>query len=71
MKEAEWLGNVWNFDDHPISNALFSSFSHVIDPLFSDSNTKMRKRGLVSINLAHIPGWKEYFCGGYPYSHYH
>lgn len=78
---AEFLQNVWNFNDHSISNVLFSSFSHVIDPLFYD-NTDIKekkqhqhhhheKRHLVSVNLANIPGWKEHFCGGYPYSHYH
>lgn len=81
IKEAaEWLGNVWNFNDHPISNALFSSFSHVIDPLYYNADqdisdvhrtSKISKRGFVSLDLVNLPGWKEHFCGGMPYSHYH
>lgn len=64
---AEWLNSVWNFGDHPIRNALFSSFGHVMD--FGKSSGG--KQSLVSVDLSKIPGWKEHFCGGWPYSHYH
>eukprot|EP01084_Bolivina_argentea_P149755 261589_1 len=63
---AEWLSNVWNFQDHSIYNSLFSSFSHIFE-----QKQKQKFKPLISINLSNIPGWKEHHCGGYPYSHYH
>merc|ERR1712085_222698 len=57
---AECLSQIWNFAQHPIANALFSSFSSV----GLGNECKIGKSGLVSINLSSLPGWKEHFCGG-------
>ena len=58
-----YLNKYWNFDKKPINNALFCSFSHLFE--------LKSKLCVCTVNLSELPGWKENFCGGYPYSHYH